>query len=177
MPGHAQAAGDTDAGVLDALMSPLDAVRADIAYIVGQLNLETAEDYWLDLIGAEYDEPRNGLSDDDYRAQIVGEIAVRRSTGRFEDVVLVVDNVLGLGGESSVTHVQDAYPAKVDVHRSGIAIPEAAALARARVKIQRALAAGVGLRTLTVAEADGFGFEDDSAALGFDEGVWTELVP
>jgi len=70
-------------------MEPVQDVENAIAQLLIQRTLDTAEGVQLDVIGAVVDQPRNGLSDDDFRRYCRARIAVHRSNGVVEDLIRI----------------------------------------------------------------------------------------
>jgi hypothetical protein len=125
----------------------------------------------LDVIGRVVGEPRDGLTDDEYRRFLSVRIAVnfaQGERGRLTDIV-------ALATGSADVHFQPTYPAAFIVsYFTGT--PFTPAL-RARIKalVEAATGSGIGY-TIIEANADYFGFAEDDDALGFDEGFFSEII-
>lgn len=84
---------------------------ADLLSIENECCLENARGAILDEYGWMYGQPRNGLSDEQYRVKILGKISRMLSKGSCDEVIALIANMLGVEpsaisiGESDMTAV------------------------------------------------------------------------
>ena len=75
--------------LIGALVVPIQDLEAALQQLLIDRSVDTAVGTQLDVIGRIVAQPRDGLSDDDYRRYIRARIATHRSTGTTEDLVKI----------------------------------------------------------------------------------------
>jgi hypothetical protein len=81
--------------LVSALVGPAQAIEDAIWQLYTLRRVDTAEGVQLDLLGDVVGQPRDGLSDDDYRRYIRARIATNRSLGVVEDLIKITRLVVG----------------------------------------------------------------------------------
>jgi hypothetical protein len=125
----------------------------------------------LDQYGALVGEPRNGLSDAQYRLFIQARIATNMSEGEIEVLISVLKTITG----ADSVKVMQAYPASLRAQYTVQGALSASLRTRIFNQLLSVTPAGVSL-VVVEAEAASFGFDDDPDALGFDLGAWAEEI-
>jgi len=110
---HEQHKGKTNIeALLTCLVAPMQDIEDALFQLLTERTIDTAIGVQLDIIGKLVGEPRNGLSDDDYRRHVRARISVSRSKTRVADLIVVtrlmVDNaatdiIIDQTGKAAVT--------------------------------------------------------------------------
>ena len=117
----------------------------------------------LDQIGAMYNTPRLGLSDEDYRIKLIGVIAVNNSKGDIEDLIRVFKTITN----AKKVRILNNHNGLFDVELDGDEIYNVEIL-------NQIPAGGTGINHIYLVDPDTFTFDDDN--LGFDMGELAENV-
>lgn len=116
----------------------------------------------LDRIGLILNQPRQGLSDLDYKTVLIGKIAEYNSEGTPEDLI----NIYSILTDAQQIQYEEIYPANFRLHATN-ANP-IGTLLQVSKSLERAKPAGVG-SSATVSTANPFVFEGDPDGNGFDD--------
>lgn len=99
---------------LDALTGPIQDIEDAFYDLLTERGVDTAVGDQLDDLGTIVGQPRDGLSDDDYRPFLRARIATNRSNGTINDLIviseLILDDLL------SPLTIEPQYPAGVVVN-------------------------------------------------------------
>lgn len=158
-------------GLLRALMQSVQRLEVDLFDLYTSLNLDYATGAALDRVGSWVNEPRGVLTDDIYRLVIRVKLFALTASSNTDDMLAIV---MDLSAPSTVLH-WPLYPAggQIQIQRSAFMGESRASRLARLAEIVRP--AGVAL-LITEAVVDGFGFDDDPTALGFDEGIFSEVI-
>lgn len=80
--------------LLQAFLERVQDLENDIADVRDGLNVDTAADYQLDILGAIVGEPREGRTDAAYRIRIKARIRINRSNGHPDEVLEIMTSIL-----------------------------------------------------------------------------------
>lgn len=145
--------------------------------LVGQLDLETATGFGLNLLGSRVFEQRRGLSDDDYRAIIRGKIRALRGGGTAQDIY---DTAIAASAAGVTVELRELPPASYEVTFVSNASVTPGPLYRKRLRALMDLARPAGWQAeyLLASLTPAFAFEGppDEDRAGFDEGAFIELL-
>lgn len=172
MPGFVLDADGADRELLEAIAVLFQAASDDSSALVSQRDIEVAEGIFLDRIGRELGEAREGLEDVDFRVILRGALASRNSDGTETSVALVARLMFG----TDDVQVLDRPPGAVNVIVATSDPVGVAARARTRRLLERAVLGGVRVDDVVETDAAGyFGWHGDPDALGFDDGALAEV--
>jgi len=152
-----------------ALMAGAQRLEDDLFELLVSMDLDVATGPFLDRLGAWVDEPRGALSDEAYRQVVQLKLFALWCRSSTDDLITIAQ--IGTA-PSTVTH-WPLYPAGGALEvltDDGLSEARVARVARF---LEAARPAGVALHAYHAPVA-GFGFDDDTDALGWDEGVWAE---
>ena len=90
--------------MLRVLLQPTQDLEDVLQALRTQRSIDAAVGAQLDMIGAIVGQPRNGMTDDDYRIYCRARIATNRSGGSYEDLIKI--SLLVLNDASVVVNVQ-----------------------------------------------------------------------
>lgn len=76
------------------LATPFQSIENMLQQLLTERSIDTAVGAQLDVIGKIVGQPRNGLSDDDYRRYCRARIAVNNSNGVTENLITVTDLIV-----------------------------------------------------------------------------------
>lgn len=96
-------------GLLSAFINRIQTLENTANEILGEWNLDTDNDRILDMFGKIVGEPRDGRTNDDYRAAIRLKIRVNKSTGKLREFLYI----LFLAAHGTVWEYYPAFPAGV----------------------------------------------------------------
>jgi len=144
-------------------------------------SLDSAVGVQLDQYGSLLTEPRDGLTDVEYRSVLRAKILSNSSNGQAE---LLVDLCYALGaaqvyisGALIGTKFEDSYPPTLLI--TIITEVDESANQKARIKrlLERSVSAGVKLY-LSMGYGTFFSFDEDTrpGAAGYDVGGWVDLI-
>lgn len=119
-------------------------------------SLDGSIGYQLDRLGVILDEPRVGLSDDDYRLLLKAKVAQNVSEGTIEDVIGIFRMLL----RPDKIIYNEIYPAGFQLTAIGSTLP-LTSTQRIIEAINRSRSAGVKFHNLIVANGNLFSFLDD----------------
>lgn len=125
-----------------------------------RLDIDNSIGIQLDGIGKIIDEPRQGLSDIDYRVILKVKIGILNSKGTIEDIV----NAWRLITGSDNVEVKEAFPAKIRLLTDQYLDSDTIAILLDRIK--DILAGGVGLDNIIVDDPTRFGFGSSRGYFG-----------
>lgn len=114
--------------------------------------LDNAEGAQLDIIGEIVGEPRQGKSDEDYRAEIAARIEINRSSGEANTMLDAVQRWTN----ASVVRLFEQFPAKVLIFTDGTTIPTALA-----ENLKSLAAGGVGISVVSNQLSPVFAFDEE----------------
>ena len=133
-------------GVALDVMQDIDAAVTD-AYTIG-LDVDSAQGFWLRLLGKIVGEVPNGRTEDRFRAAIKARIAANRSQGRAEDLIKVGRLIAATDAETGArVEVQTVVPGSVEVRIDRTPLVPSSDIA---AMLKRAKSAGVRLQSLHV---------------------------
>lgn len=158
-------------GFIAALLDQVQEVEGVLLDLFYSRTLDGATDAQLDVIGRVVGEPRDGLDDAAYRRFIRARLSVNLSQGERERLK---DIVRATAGTDDVQFVPN-YPAAFVVYYLTRTPLSASVRNRIKAMLLDATGSGIGL-DLVEADEDYFGFAEDDAALGFDEGTLSTLI-
>jgi len=78
-----------------ALINPIQAVEEGFQDLLTERAIDTAFGAQLDQLGVIVNQPRDGLSDDDYRRFIRARVAANRSSGVTEQLIRIAQLLVG----------------------------------------------------------------------------------
>lgn len=158
--------------LLDAFTGEIQLLENTLLDLFYARTIEGATGPQLDLIGRILDEPRDGLSNTQYRRFLRVKIAVLASGGERWRLVDILKTATGA---TSVQFTPE-YPAAFTVYYT-TAVPLSTDV-RARIKrlFGDAVGSGIGFEIVEAVDVDYFGFSDDPDAAGFGEGVFSEVI-
>jgi hypothetical protein len=149
----------------------------EIYDLVGQLDLDTATGFGLNLLGGRVFEQRRGLSDDEYRAIIRGKIRALRGGGTAQDIY---ETALAASAAGVTVELRELPPASYEVTFVSNASVTPSALYRKRLRALMGLTKPAGWQAeyLLAATTPSFAFEGppDEDRAGFDEGGFIDLL-
>lgn len=195
---HEQHKGKTNIeALLTALTSPIQDIEAAMIQLLLERTIDTAIGVQLDVIGKIVGQPRNGLSDDDYRRHVRARIATSNSKARVADLIVVSRLVLDdpttaievdqTGAAAVVTRLagtlvtdtvagflmdflRDTAAAGVRIHLQYLQAAEANSFQFGAVTLLSG-AHSIGATTLTVDSTNGY---EDTGTLTLSEGLAAE---
>lgn len=132
--------------------------------LLDERSIDTAVGYNLDVLGIILNEPRIGLSDDDYRLLLKAKIAQNVSEGTIEDIIGIFRMLL----RPEQIYLNEVYPAGFELTSVGATMP-ITSNERVKEAIRRAKAAGVQIVDIKVVNENEFAFlgTTDPTAKGF----------
>jgi hypothetical protein len=143
----------------------------DEANAVLSTSLDNSEGDALDQYGALVGEPRDGLSDEEYRKFILVRIRANRSNGNPEVIAGILADLSG-----GAVKYRLLYPASYALDYQ-LDQPGDASLRSRWVKVLESVTpAGVLLAEVVESGPNAFGFEGDETALGFGEGEFNAVI-
>lgn len=145
-----------------------DATWACVADRLLSTAVGTQLDAWGEIVG----EQRGGLNDLEYRAFIEARILSNLSEGEPDRMARILSVLVG---GVPVRYVP-LYPAAMFFQYVRPAWTSARHRARVVAQMVEVAPAGVSVDHITEAIDGYFGFDDDDDALGFDEGLWPEVI-
>lgn len=132
---------------------------------------ESAVGSVLDDYGGLLDLARNGLADFEYRRFLRAQIKALLSNGNKPTLLRIME----LLTESKDIHFQSTYPAAYLINYQ-VNVPFSRQIKDAIKSVMiNATSSGVGIQ-VTESEQDYFGFLDDPNALGFGDGIFSEVI-
>ncbi len=161
-------------GQLAAQSQPIEDALWDLSQA---MLLDTAEDIWLDYLGAIVGEAREGYSDEDYRSFIFARILANRSSGSIDELEEILALMLGTDVDVSFESVTEYFPCSILIVILSTVHPDTALRSRFCRMLARARAAGVRLlinsnstddNSFTCGDSDNSQPETD-AMLGFGD--------
>jgi hypothetical protein len=155
-----------------ALCGPAQRIEDALYQILTERYLDTAIGIQLDTLGKIIGQPRNGLSDTDYKRYLRARVKVNRSSG-LTDQLLTIARLIVNDDDAAITFVP-SYPAAGTVEVTGI--PFDTATAAVLVEFLRAAAAD-GVRLIlewsTVDPEDTFFWDTTSWDSGL---IWVTSI-
>lgn len=151
----------------------------DAAYpIIEQRDIDQAVGHRLERIGQIVNVDRAGRTDDDYRLRIRAEFAILRSNGTIDDIINVLQLLLGMPTTDIL--VEQQFPKSLYVRPRNWVVTEDTILLA--TQLRRAVSAGTELQLITTdTEADDddlFRYGDAGSELtsskGFGSGKYVE---
>lgn len=133
------------AGLLRALVAPLQGAedaRLDLSHA---LSIEGATGVWLDFFGRIVGEPRGDMPDREYRRHIQARVQINASQGEHNRILRIAE----LLTDASFVQITPAYPAAYTLLIVSAEQLDARALARVRDRIEQATAAGVAVHLVS----------------------------
>ena len=97
--------------LLNALQDPIQDIENALFEVFTERYLDLAEGVQLDTLGEVVGEPRNGLSDADYVKHLNARIAVNKSRGVIEDLLIVAPLIEDTTGAKFI--IEQQFPAGV----------------------------------------------------------------
>jgi hypothetical protein len=128
--------------ITQAVVTPFLDIETAYRALLAGITLDDAIGVQLDLVGKIVGQVRNGMSDDDYRRYCRARIAVNRSRGTTEDLILVT--TLAINEPGAVYRVEREGVATLVIRVTEVAITTAVAIIGHDLAYQ-AHAAGVRL--------------------------------
>jgi len=125
----------------------------------------------LDKLGGIVGEPRDGLSNKDYRRFIGARIATNRSNGTWDEIL----NVFSIITSPSTIYSNDLFPAGITLyaHRAD----PLSELMRSKVRRMMGDIKPGGVTMEIIKTVPGyFGFFEDPDAQGYDRGLWSRNI-
>ncbi len=115
---------DNRVAFISALVRPLQDIE-DAAYqLLTERGIYDAIGQQLDDLGEIVKEPRNGLSDDDYRIRLFARVAANNSEGLLSDFIKVARLIFN--DDTLTARIEPQYPAALVLHVEGGPMSEAA---------------------------------------------------
>lgn len=168
--------------LIKAFTDELNLIENEYYNLLINRSLDTATGAQLDGIGEILGLPRNGLSDDDYRLALKGQIQINKSTATAEELIQLASQL------TNATRVQylDLFPAKCILTIMG-----GTKVGQVQPILKSIAAGGVDVYVYKSEDAFAFGFgdttgatgpENDPYAIGFSEvgyltgGKFTEVL-
>jgi len=138
-------------------------------HLIVENYVDTAVGRQLDVWGIIVGEPRNGLTDGEYRGFINARILTNLSETTIDELTAILA-VIGRAVPDVPVVYHPLYPAAMYFSLVTDAIISGDTADRIKAQMLEATAAGVDIAFIQVAEPGFFGFDLDPDALGFDEG-------
>lgn len=136
--------------------------------VIYGLRLDSATGAQLDLLGALFGEPRDGLDDLTYRRFVAARLMIRLSQGTPDQVAAICARLVGVAVE-----YRPAYPAGYRLQYTLPAPLDTTLRQRILARIIEATPAGVGVELVESTSATPFTFDEDG--FGFDDGELVEV--
>jgi hypothetical protein len=153
----------------------------DVAYqLINARSLAIVSGYQLDGLGQIVNVPRSGRNDTDYRLRIRAELAVLLSQGSLEDLIAVLQLLIGMPSPPSI-QIDEYYPKAIYMRARNFVVDEDPVMIASLLR--RAVSAATYLQFIyTTVEADDddlFRFSDTngtsetSSSHGYSNGMFT----
>lgn len=121
----------------------------------------------LDLLGEIVGQPREGLSDDEYRPRLQAKILLNRCSGTVEEILTIFELI---APDGTVLKLEEYFPASLALVLYGVVLTDTEAVSFSKI-LNKARAAGVGSRLQWSAQLPAATFTfDGTVAQGFDNG-------
>ena len=147
----------------------LQEIEDSLYNLIVENYMATAVGRQLDVWGMIVGEPRNGLTDGEYRGFINARILTNSSEGTIDRMTEIL-SVIGRAVDGIPTVYFPLYPAAMFFSLVTNETISADTAARIKAQMLQAAPAGVDISFIQIAPEGFFGFEGDPDALGFGEG-------
>ena len=157
-------------GVAQVFLNELLKVELATYDLYQMRTLDSAQGEQLDIYGKIVDEPREGLDDFEYRRFLNVRLLVLNAQGEAGRLRRIV----ALAAQAVDVQYTNEPPASYALTYTVAAPLTDAVRARILRAVEAATASGVGFRIAEAIATVYFGFDEDSEALGFDDGELAE---
>lgn len=151
--------------LIEILLRPFQELEDALWDIYTNRNLDTDNDAQLDIFGRIAVEPRNGLTNADYRPILKAKLRALRSKGTGPDIIAITQLCLGSNGFT----FEEIYPAAMYLTVTDVAVTDSQLQTLKR--LLRVKAGGVGLRIVDARGGVGVRFHYGSEGTGAGYGV------
>lgn len=142
--------------------------------LIAERTLDASQGAQLDQWGLLVGEPRNWLTDGEYRAFIGARIATNLSEGTVDNMTAILAT---LGRATLPVMYHPLYPAAMQFSYVTDAPVIDSTAARLQAQMIEAAPAGVDIAFIVEAPTGYFGFDLDPDSLGFDDGEFARVLP
>jgi hypothetical protein len=166
-------------GLVDSFTDQIQEIENAIWELIDGRAVTGSAGYQLDRLGDFLGVPRFGLSDEDYRIQIVAKIGQNTSEGTAEDLISIFTT---LARPRYIIYAEN-YPAEVSI--TAVDADPIGNVLRIRAAIEKAKPAGVDITSAIVSARNVFSFDldTDPFANGFGDannatlgGEWAAII-
>jgi hypothetical protein len=158
--------------LLLALTEPIQAAEDALWGLIYEGTLERAVGAHLDQWGRLLAQAREGEEDEPYRRRLLVVLLLRRSGGEVPTLVAVAQRLFATDDVAVFPSPPGGFEVQIGVE----VMPQPEDVARFVALLQGGAGAGLLLRRLTARLPGSFGWEDDTEALGFDQGPFAEVL-
>lgn len=151
--------------VLDSVVNEIQNLEDVFISLKDQRSIYDSVGTQLDVWGKILNQPRNGLSDSDYRLVLLGQVAVNISKGTPEDMI----QVFRLFTNPDYVSLNEVYPAKIQL--TSVGGSPIGSVDDIKKALRRAAPAGVGIDLFTTSVGNPFVFlsDPDPNGRGFED--------
>lgn len=158
-------------GLVRVLVSEVQELDNTFFALISERYLSTAVGAQLDEYGKILGFDRQGFSDSDYRNLLEARSLLGLAEGQIGAIVFILQKIT----RASFVLYMPTYPAAYIVQYTSSVYTSSSFREIIKEFILRITPCGV-LNTIVEAPDPAFGFEDDTTALGFNEGPWAEII-